>query len=235
MVDINNNFLLSEGWFTTITLENILVYQCEFNREQYRDDLFTQLGVRFNPSLMKAVAKRKAEFLAGRYCCKKALSYFNIEDFEVKVGQHRAPQWPLGLKGAITHNSHHAMVALTQEENTLGIGIDIESIMSIKTMKDIKNSILRDTEQSLLNVPEVSEMVACSLIFSVKESFFKAAYPSTGYYFDFDAINIDRIDYQQQRFYLTVQQDLNPTIYSGKQFSGGFAFVDEQVISLLRL
>ena len=235
MVNVKTNFLLSEGWFTLMSREGVVIYQCEFNKDKYRDEFYQLLGVKFNQSLARAVDKRKAEFLAGRYCCKKALASIGVTDFEVVVGENRAPQWPAGVKGAISHNSHHAMVALTCLPNILGIGIDIESVMSTKTMNDIKGVILRETEHDLLYVPQARAVVVSSLIFSFKESFFKAAYPSTGYYFDFDAINIDKIDYESKRFYLTVKQDLNPQIRPGMKFDGLFDFVDEQVISLLIL
>jgi 4'-phosphopantetheinyl transferase EntD len=181
------------------------------------------------------VVKRKAEFLAGRYCCRQALANYQVANFDVAVGANRAPVWPVGIKGAISHNSHHAMVALTKNPDALGIGIDIESIMSAKTMNDIKDAILRGSEFEHLTVNDISPAGALSLMFSFKESFFKAAYTSTGFYFDFDAVTIDKIDYQNQRFELTVNQDLNPKIRPGMKFDGIFTCVDEQVISLIVL
>ena len=235
MVSIKTDFLLSEGWFNLMTIEGVIIYQCEFNKEHYRDEHFQMFGIEFSDTVSSAVVKRKSEFLAGRYCCKKVLSSVGIHDFEIVVGKNRAPQWPTGIKGAISHNSHHAMVAITERTDILGIGIDIESIMSTKTMNDIKDAILRNEEHDLLYVPQARAVVVCSLIFSIKESFFKAAYPSTGFYFDFDAITVDKIDYEAKRFYLTVKQDLNAQVRPGMQFEGIFDFVDEQVISLLIL
>ena len=235
MVNIKTDFLLSEGLFTLMAVDGVIIYQCEFNKDHYQDNLYEHYGVSFNANLERAVNKRKAEFLAGRFCCKKALAYFDIYDCEVAIGGNRAPLWPQGIQGAISHNSHHAMVAATKRTDSLGIGIDIESIMSTKTMNDIKEAILRDEEHHLLYVPDARAVVVCSLIFSIKETFFKAAYPSTGYYFDFDAITVDKIDYEAKKFYITVKQDLNPQIYSGMKFDGQFEFVDEQVISLMIL
>lgn len=235
MVSIKTDFLLSEGLFSLMSLEGVVIYQCEFNKDRYRDDYFRLFGVNFSASVSRAVVKRKAEFLAGRYCCKKVLASIDIHNFDVIVGENRAPIWPVGVKGAISHNSHHAMVAITERTDVLGIGIDIESIMSTKTMNDIKEAILRDEEHDLLYVPQARAVVVCSLIFSIKETFFKAAYPSTGYYFDFDAITVDKIDYDAKRFNLTVKQDLNPQVRPGMQFEGIFDFVDEQVISMLVL
>lgn len=235
MVGIKTDFVLSEGWFTLMNIDGVAIYQCEFNKERYRDDYFQLLGINFSSTVSSAVVKRKSEFLAGRYCCKKALASIGIHNFDVVVGENRAPKWPAGVKGAISHNSHHAMVAITERTDILGIGIDIESVMSTKTMNDIKDAILREEEHHLLYVPQARAVVVSSLIFSIKESFFKAAYPSTGYYFDFDAITVDKIDYEAKRFYLTVKQDLNPQVRPGMKFDGLFDFVDEQVISMLIL
>lgn len=228
-------FIVSEGWFNQISIENVVIYHCEFAKEQYKDGLFGDLGVTYNETLHRAVNKRKAEFLAGRYCAKMALSELNVDDFTVTADKNRAPQWPSGIKGAITHSNHNALVALNSDPSVLGIGIDVESVMTDKTMNDVKEAIVKGSENDFLTLPNTTAGTVVSLIFSIKESFFKAAYPSTGYYFDFDAVTIDQLDFAQGRFELTVNQNLNPQLTPGMQFSGHFCFVGEQVLSLIVL
>jgi 4'-phosphopantetheinyl transferase EntD len=50
-----------------------------------------------------AVFRRRQEYAAGRYCARRALSGLGIEGFILLNGPDRAPIWPTGVAGAITH------------------------------------------------------------------------------------------------------------------------------------
>src|SRR3569623_1114660 len=50
-----------------------------------------------------AVAKRRVEFAAGRACARRALTRLGIRDFVLKNGAARAPRWPRGVVGSISH------------------------------------------------------------------------------------------------------------------------------------
>jgi 4'-phosphopantetheinyl transferase EntD len=235
MSALRQQFIVSEGWFEQIKQASVIVYQCEFAKDYYDNVLFDELGVQYNNSLDRAVNKRKAEFLAGRYCAKTVLAQYDMTDFTIVADKNRAPQWPVGFKGAITHSNNNALVALSNNEAILGIGIDIESIMSDKTMNDVKSAIVLGDENNFLNHDSMSPNTVVSTIFSIKESFFKAAYPSTGFYFDFDAVQITKLDPINNCFTLKVCQALNPQIRPGMVFSGQFTFVGDQVLSFLIL
>lgn len=228
-----SHFLPQQGWFDGLTEQGVNIYQCEFSIPDYQNELFALFGVPWSIKLERAVDKRKSEFLAGRFCAKKALANFGIENFTIEADKNRCPLWPQGVKGAITHSNSKAMVAVTQRTDILGIGIDIENIMSEKTMNNVKEAIVKGSEFDYLARGDMSATEATSLIFSIKESFFKAAYPSTGYYFDFDAVTLTEIDLVAQTFTLKVNQDLNPQVRPGAVYSGQFAFLADQVVSLL--
>ena len=232
-------FLVSHNWFNQISEDNVSIYHCEFAKDHYKDSLFGELAVAYSDTLDRAVPKRKAEYLAGRFCAKQALGKHKIENFIIKSDKNRAPLWPEGIKGTITHSNHNALVAVNNSSDVLGIGIDVESVMTDKTMNDVKDAIVKGDENRFLDLPAttpgISTGAVVSLIFSIKESFFKAAYPSTGYYFDFDAVTINVLDFEKNIFSLTVNQDLNPKMRPGMQCSGQFCFLGEQVLSLLVL
>ncbi len=228
-------FLVCHDWFNQISEDNVVIYHCEFAKDHFKDSLFGELAVAYSDTLDRAVAKRKAEYLAGRFCAKQALAKHGIENFVIKSDKNRAPLWPGGIKGAITHSNHNALVAVNNSPDVLGIGIDVESVMTDKTMNDVKEAIVKGNEHRFLTIPEATAGTVVSLIFSIKESFFKAAYPSTGFYFDFDAVTVDVLDFDKNTFSLTVNQDLNPKIRPGMQYSGQFCFLGEQVLSLLVL
>ena len=228
-------FLRNSERFELFNEPGIVVHACQFDKDAYQDNMFASEGIAFSDSLQRAVPKRKAEFLAGRHCAKKALAAFGVENYTVVADKNRCPLWPNDLKGAISHSNQNAMVALTDRADLLGVGIDVEAVMSTKTMNDITKMIMPGDDRVLLQMPEHTPETILSLCFSIKESFFKAAYPSTGYYFDFDAVVINQLDFSNNRFVLTVKQDLNPQVRPGRVCEGEFVFHDGQVVSLLPL
>ncbi len=229
------DFMLNQQPFAGVEVADLIIHQCDFAVKGYQDTFFTELGIAFPDSLNRAVNKRKAEFLAGRYCAKTALAQLGISNYAITVGKHRCPVWPAGVKGSITHSNTTALAVVTSQATVLGVGIDIESIITEKTMSDIQDAILYGDDYQLLERPGIAKEVLFSLIFSIKESFFKAAYPSTGYYFDFDAVRITELDFDNHRFTLRLCQDLNPQLSSGAVFSGQFCLLEGQVLSLLVL
>lgn len=226
-------FLPQHGWFEQVKEDDVHIYQCAFEIPNYQDGLFQALAVPWVEKLAKAVDKRKSEFLAGRFCAKQALARLGIEHFTIEADKNRCPQWPDGIKGAITHSNSRALAAVTRRADVLGIGIDIENIMPEKTMSSVRKAIVQGSENDFLDSEQYTACEATSLIFSIKESFFKAAYPSTGHYFDFDAVTVNTLDRSNSRFSLTVNQDLNPQVRPGAQYQGQFIFIEDKVLSLL--
>ncbi|MFT4929647.1 MAG: enterobactin synthetase component D [Phenylobacterium sp.] len=235
MIPAINRFLVHDLQFETLTVPGVLIHQCSFDKEAYHDEFFNVLGIDYPQKLNRAVPKRKAEFLAGRHCAKTLLAELGIHDFTIVPDKNRCPLWPPGIKGSISHSNTNALVMLTTRTDVLGVGIDIESVIKTKTMNDVKKSIIFDHEYDLLEQGDVSAETIFSLLFSIKESFFKAGYPSTGRYFDFDAVRITELDFATHTFKLTLCEELNPKLTKGMRFSGQFGFVGEQVVSLLVL
>ena len=55
-------------------------------------------------AVAKAVPKRVAQFTAGRVCARRALAQLgNTEPVPILMGEDRAPQWPAGYVGSISH------------------------------------------------------------------------------------------------------------------------------------
>jgi len=229
------NFVSNSGFICHPRFLELFIYKCNFNSNFFRNSLFYQQNIYYPNILEQSVNIRKAEFLAGRFCASKCLSELNITDFEIKTDKNRCPLWPAGLNGSITHSKSTAIAAVSAQPSVLGVGIDIEDIFSSIAISEIKEQVLFGNEFSLFDASEVSRKVLFSLVFSIKESFFKAAYPSTGYYFDFDAVRIDSLDFRQNQFELTLCQDLNPILTKDSTYTGCFKIMDDQIFSILVL
>ncbi|WP_352542194.1 hypothetical protein [Mesorhizobium sp. M0018] len=74
-----------------------------FDFECYTEDLFHKLALPFPPSLCTALPLRGAEFLAGRAMADAALQALGQLTTEIPIGPDRAPVWPKGSVGSITH------------------------------------------------------------------------------------------------------------------------------------
>ena len=74
---------------------------------------------------------------------------------------------------------------------------------------------------------------AFSLIFSAKESLFKALYPSVRVYFDFYSAKITAICCITNSFTLTLLEDLTPELRANIEFSGHFIFDKNYVFTII--
>lgn len=73
-------------------------------------------------------------------------------------------------------------------------------------------------------------------IFSAKESFFKAAYPKVGAYFDFDAASLVDYDAQASRLIFCVTRDLSSDVVEGRHFEVNYRVLpDDKVLTFVCL
>ena len=199
---------------------SLVQHFCKFNLDAYCDELFNSLGVYFPDTVKKSVIKRRAEFLAGRYCSLKALGMIGeFPDF-IPVGKKREPIWPAGVLGAISHTTACATTVVTNDPEIKGLGIDIENLVGTETMEKICSHIMPLEAGNILEQNGISQEEAFTLIFSLKESFFKAAYPQVQRYFDFDAVKVLSFDVIRQEIEFEVVENLSPSIQPGMRVDG---------------
>ena len=109
---------------------------------------------------------RMAELEAGRVYAKRALAMMGIENVDLPVGPDRAPRWPKGVVGSLTHvrglNGSHVAAAVGWARDIRGIGIDVEYTMA--PAPDIWKTILTKRELDQISAlpadrrgPEVAE------------------------------------------------------------------------------
>lgn len=217
-------------WFAT----SLPIYHCKFHKENYKDELFTKLGIQFPASLINSVTKRRAEFLAGRHCANKALQQLNVHNAVIGTGKHRNPRWPDHIKGSISHCDNYAVAVTTDRNDLIGVGIDIESRITEETVEKTQTQILSDAEIELISLTARKKSLAFALAFSMKESFFKAAYPSVQRYFDFNAVTITEIDWNKQTLSFVINEALHEKFATGMQLKGEFYLLpDEKVVTLI--
>ncbi|MEL7311440.1 MAG: 4'-phosphopantetheinyl transferase superfamily protein [Pseudomonadota bacterium] len=116
-----------------------------------------------------SVEKRRHEFFAGRHLARIALARLGIANVAIPRNPDRTPQWPIGVKGSISHNDEFVMVAVTQSSEIAGLGIDLEAEASVDP-----------SLRSLIQSDPCERPIDLTTLFSAKESVFKAVFPLCG-------------------------------------------------------
>ncbi len=210
---------------------SVLMGSAKFSQSDYEDKLFSTFGLAQPKSLKKAVVKRKSEFLAGRVLSGLVLQKLGVTETEILIGKHRNPLWPEGVRGSISHTGNTVLAAVALGSTISAIGIDVEEVMGSDTARNIHTSIVNDEELVLMGKEGLSFEYTLTVVFSAKESFFKAAYPSVGEYFDFDAVRLVDIDVEAQSFAFCVVRDLSPDFRVNQIVSGYFSGSSSLVIT----
>lgn len=133
--------------------------------------------------LARATDARRAEFAAGRRAAHSAMRALGLPERPVPMAIDRAPVWPPGLCGSISHAKGLALAAVAQGAQIAGIGIDIEPAEALAA--DLAAVILSPAEAAAL--PDPTDRRAG---FAAKEALFKALYPGVGTVFGFDAVRL---------------------------------------------
>ncbi|EPH7218575.1 4'-phosphopantetheinyl transferase family protein [Serratia marcescens] len=198
------------------------VARCRFALAEYRDDSFPEAGFTLLDHLARAVPKRRAEYLAGRVLARQLLAPLGFADFTLARGEDRAPQWPPGIAGALSHNSHTALCAVHRESGLGGVGLDVETLLSVARAEELWSAIVSPVERETLLGETLPFNELLTLTFSAKESLFKALYPQVRRYFDFLDARMVAVDAQRQTFELALLTKLTPHCCAGRRFAGRF-------------
>ncbi len=211
--------------------------RCHFDLSAYREALFAPAEIVMPVEVQRSVPKRQAEYLAGRYLAKRVLSRLNISGYVLASGVDRAPVWPTGIAGSISHNVDHVLCAVHRcDEQICGVGLDIESWMSDARADSLWPGIADDMEYDWLHRhAPVKFAQMLTLSFSAKESLFKALYPQVKCYFDFLDARMTALDTAQQTFTLQLLTSLSPEFPAGRCFSGRYLWRERDITTFLFL
>lgn len=214
---------IGDDWWDLPALEQAA---CLYDLALYSDVLFAHMAIAFPANLQRAVPKRRAEFLAGRFCARRAQALLGVHGMNIGVGRQREPLWPDSVKGSISHSRQMAVSVASRDADILGVGVDMEEWLDRDSATQVQGNILTSGEQRLLSCPEMSAEQVVTLIFSAKESFYKAAFPLVDRFFDFDAVSLVELDISGRAFRFRLNQTLHPLLQEGDEWEGKFHVPD---------
>ncbi len=166
-------------------LPRIVCVARRFSTAAFNVGNFTDEGVVLPSTLEHASVKRKAEYLAGRLCAREALLRLTGRAALPKQQASRAPLWPAGVCGSISHTGDEALAVVGHQCDYLALGVDREHSLPEIQAHELADSILTPLERAQLPPCPQAAALRISLIFSLKESLFKALFPLVHIYFDF--------------------------------------------------
>ncbi len=125
----------------------------------------------------RAVEKRRREFAGGRDCAHRALAALGAGPAPILAGERGEPLWPTGIVGAISHCRGYRGCAAAHSAELATVGIDAE------THEPLPQGLLADIArpEELARLAELAgaepDVHWDRLLFSAKESVYKAWYP----------------------------------------------------------
>ncbi len=134
-------------------------------------------------AMRRAVPARVAEFTGGRIAARAALAQIGVAPQPIAMGADRAPLWPRGVLGSISH-AGGLCLAVAARGPWRGIGVDIEPDADMDP--DLIDTIAAPGELS--GLAPLTPGRAATRIFSAKEAAYKAQFPLTRAVFGFDAM-----------------------------------------------
>ncbi|PHM61665.1 putative non-ribosomal peptide synthetase [Xenorhabdus ishibashii] len=227
---INDPFFTDIQTGTLSEHSDLQIIKTYFDPSCYRDALFNECGITYPNQLQNAVNKRRAEYLAARYCTQQALNRLGYPGFQVINAQDRSPIWPDNICGSISHSTNCAIAFAASGSKYRMIGADIEQEIKPDTIKSVSSSIINDNEVKLLTECPLPFAQVFTLAFSIKESLFKALYPHVKRFFDFHAAEITSIDCRDYAISIKLLQTLSDEYRAGSQFHGNFALMPQQQV-----
>ena len=174
---------------------------------------------------------RKEHYRSGRICAGEVLSKLGtIGQPVLRDPQTREPLWPEGISGAITHSGNWAAAAAGKTSDVLGIGIDLEDLERQVDSRISRHVCIPEEQKWLQECGEECLEQNLKIIFSAKESIFKAFFPYTRTYLHFHDARI----LMEQTFF----QNSKPDSLSVKEknskpekFEFVYLMLNEKVIS----
>ncbi|GGL05570.1 4'-phosphopantetheinyl transferase [Sphaerisporangium melleum] len=137
--------------------------------------------------------RRRQEFGTARVCAHDALRKLGVRPGPVLPGLRGEPQWPTGVVGSITHCAGYRGAVVATASKVTAIGIDAEPNEPL--VPGVLDAVsLPEERESLAKLAARHPRVQWDrMLFSAKESVFKAWFPLAKRWLDFQDIlvNVD--------------------------------------------
>lgn len=207
-----------------------------FQRERFTPEPWAGGPVDPPEAVRGAAPKRQLEYLAGRLCARTALHRLTGRATVPGSTSSRAPSWPSGVVGSITHSSDLAASIVAQRDVWHGIGLDAELPMSAERAERLAPQILTPDEREMLAALDpAARGTFVTQVFSLKESLFKALFPLVGVRFYFQDARLITGDAAMSSATLELRKPLSPDWPAGSRLHGQVGQLGDHLLSLVAI
>jgi 4'-phosphopantetheinyl transferase EntD len=173
-----------------------------------------------------AARKRRLHFAGGRRCAREALGRVGLPSSPIRVGFGGQPVWPKGVVGSITHCPGYCAAAVAPRPPLAGLGIDAERNAPLPDGVAQRTTLPGETA----DLPVQAGVSWPTLLFSARESVFKAWYPLTCRWLDHHDVEL-QFDVARRCFTVVRYRD---RLIGGallERVQGGFAWSETHVFT----
>lgn len=191
--------------------------------------------------LHRAPARRRVEFLVGRWCARWALRRAGyLTHWTGEMGVEGPPLWPEGFTGTLTHTEGFAWAAVAPSASWAAIGIDAEQIPSVETAAAIARWVLRCERangpgEESLRPSGLSAPVWSALAFSAKETLYKCLQPLTRERPRFRDARMVACEQASRIIRLRLEPAVCPSLPSLREFAIRWQVSDDRVYTALAI
>jgi 4'-phosphopantetheinyl transferase EntD len=140
--------------------------------------------------IAKAVGKRRREFTTGRWCARRALAGLGVPAVPILPGERGAPTWPQGIAGSITHCAGYRAAAVAWTADVASIGLDAEPADALPSGILAAIALPAETVRVGQLAEAKPDVPWDRLLFSAKESVYKAWFPLARRWLGFEQADI---------------------------------------------
>jgi len=136
----------------------------------------------------RSVDKRRREVTNARTSARRALARLGIAETPIPRGAKGEPLWPAGVVGSITHTTDYYAAAVAHASKVRSIGVDAEVHGVLP--EGVLRHIAFGPELDWLAAQPAGPVHWDRLLFSAKESVYKAWFPLTGRWLGFEEAEV---------------------------------------------
>jgi 4'-phosphopantetheinyl transferase EntD len=142
--------------------------------------------------IAQSTPERQREFRTVRTLARTALADLGVAPASILPGTRGAPGWPRGVVGAMTHCTGYRAAAVAHVRRVSAIGLDAEPNRPLPN-QGVWELVASPGERACAASLTARLPHVCwdRLVFSAKESTYKAWFPLTGRWLDFDEAEVE--------------------------------------------
>ncbi len=182
--------------------------------------------------IARAADVRRRSFTAGRVLARRALAAAGGPEIAIPWDRRRAPVWPAGFTGSITHGAGWAAAAAAALDAIHAVGIDVESIDRFHPGLE-RHLCVAEEIAVLARLNPTDRQAALAAIFSAKEAFYKCQHHLTGAPLGFRTARVE-LDAAAESFVLRLLIAA-PPFAAGRAFHGRYRLAAGQVAAAIAI